>query len=148
MNREIRYNYHSKVVAVWIVKATEGMPDGKLIAFFEKTFLQLFRRTQVSVSEVTLFAILDRVLYNSTEKYPLLGIIQLNDSVLKFSDYGKVEKNFSAAEIKEAFQSLITEFLFIIGNLTGEQLTPYLHAEFNLITKDVLHLKPAKKETL
>jgi hypothetical protein len=129
MTRDLRYKQHSEQVAAWIDWSTSGLKKQHLAEHFEKTILALLNRAQPSVSDLTLAAILERVLYNSTEQFPLLQFIQIINGRWTLDPIQKKLENFDEIEIKKAFHYLITEFLFIIGNLTGEQLTPILHKE-------------------
>jgi hypothetical protein len=95
----------------------------------ETMLTRLYGKAQVSVSDITLKAILDRVLHNSSSLYPLLSAIRIENSGLNFDELNINLRLYTEAEVKAAFHYLMTEFMFIIGKLTGEQLTPLLHKE-------------------
>jgi hypothetical protein len=142
VNREIRYKSHAHAVGVWLQKISSSLTPEQFVNAIEEVFDNLLDKTQITVSEVTLSAVLDRVLYNSCVKYPILNELKLDDAKLNFGGFKKNLKSASQSEIKEAFQYFVTEFLFVIGNLTGEILTPMLYSE--LINN--LPKKPTQKE--
>jgi hypothetical protein len=147
VNREIRYKSHARAVADWLQKFPSSLSREQFINAVEFVFDNVLAKTQITVSEVTLSAVLDRVLYNSCIKYPILSELKLEDAKLNFSGFKKNLKSASHSEIKEAFQYFVTEFLFVIGNLTGEVLTTTLYNELsnNLPKKPIP--KKRKKDT-
>jgi hypothetical protein len=146
VNREIRYKSHARAVADWLRKFPSSLSREQFINAVEFVFENVLAKTQITVSEITLSAVLDRVLYNSCVKYPILSELKLEDAKLNFSGFKKNLKSASHSEIKEAFQYFVTEFLFVIGNLTGEILTPILYNELtnNLPKKS---MQKGKKDT-
>ena len=135
MNRQLRYAYHSETIETWIQKSTGKLSSQNLSEFLELAINDIILKAQTSISEVTVLAILERVLYNSAERYSLLREVKIENDKLQFAMLHPSYKSYSNSEIREAFHYLITEFLFIIGNLTGEQLTPIMHDELKLIKK-------------
>jgi hypothetical protein len=129
MSREIRYKFHSTIVEDWLSLLPVNSNKLKTFEFFEKAFNRVFDKASVSMSEITLSAILDRVLYNSAEQFPLLATLQIKNDCLNFTEFKKTLKKHSEKEMKDAFHYMLTEFLCVIGNVTGEQLTPLLHKE-------------------
>jgi hypothetical protein len=135
MNRELRYKFHSTTVEEWITSLPPKSGKHKIYGKLEKAFIRIFDKAAVSVSEITLIPVLDRILYNSSEKFPLLSKIKISKDRPDFSDLKKSLKKYDEKEIKTAFHYLLTEFLMVLGYLTGEQLTPLLHKEFNEFKK-------------
>jgi hypothetical protein len=135
MNRELRYRFHSRFVENWLAELVESHPKLSLVKILQDILERLYLRTQTAVSPVTLSAILERVLYNSSEQYPILASIQVIDDKADFSRLENAAKAFDRTQTREAIHYLLTEFLFIIGTLTGEQLTPFLHQELENYSK-------------
>ena len=129
MNRELRYTQHSQTIGNWVEKSTRALSKAEKIDLFEKSLLKIVSKCQTSLSEITLGAVLDRVLYNSSEQYPLLLSIHLKGVLLDFDHIRNHLDPVTDSEVNEAFHYLITELFFIIGNITAEQLTPLLLAE-------------------
>lgn len=104
MNRELRYKYHSSAIKSWIDQVPRDMTNSKFLNQIEKNLNAVFEATQVSVSEVTLVAILDRVLYNSAEQYPLLKCVKLVGTSLIFSEITSNDKALKQALLSQSFQ--------------------------------------------
>jgi hypothetical protein len=136
MKREDRLDHHSKFVSDWIRDTTKGLVQEELLLAFEKAFNRLLDGTRISISEVTMDAVLDRILDNCAESYPMMNQVFIEKTRFNFDDLRSELSKHHDEEIKSAFHYLITDFLFVIGNLTGELLTPQLHLE--LLKKDDL----------
>jgi hypothetical protein len=136
MKREDRLEHHSKFVSDWIRSATKGLLQEELLRTFEKAIDRLLAGTRISISEITMDAVLDRILDNCAESYPMMNQVFIEKTRFNFDDLRSEISKHRDEEIKSSFHYLITDFLFVIGNLTGEQLTPQLHLE--LFKKDDL----------
>ncbi len=129
--QDLRYKAHSRAVALWIENAL--LPDNELsshvlVEEFEVLINSLMNTIRMSVGETTITAVADRVLYNSSEHYPVLMKIQLRDHGFDFTKMCDDASLKDLDEIKNAFHYFATELLFIIGKLSGGSLTPGLHA--------------------
>jgi hypothetical protein len=136
MSPEIRYKFHSSAVEGWMTCLPKDLKKQALVELFTSSFKRVLAKASVSISAVTLNPILDRVLYNSSEQFPLLATVKIDKEGLNFADLEKSLKKYDDKQIKRAFHYLITEFFYVIGNLTGEQLTPLLHKELNESSKE------------
>ena len=117
---------HAHRVDVWLKAANRG--PAELLEAFERALNALWGRTLVSLGEITLTAILGRVLYTASERYPVLTSLELGaDGV----DLTKLRATQLRADddLTEAVRFVLIEFLTVLGNLTAEILTPALHAE-------------------
>ena len=141
MTRELRYKSHARTVSLWLQKFPATLTQEEFVGAIEKVFDQALEKTQITISEVTLSAVLDRILYNSAVKFPILNELKLDGAKLKFASLKRHVKSSSNSEIKAAFLYFFTEFFFVIGNLTAEHLTPIL---YNELTND-LPRKSAQK---
>ena len=119
-------NTHQAVVAAWLRRAPGG-PD-ELVRTFEDTFAALWRRSQLTLGDVTLTAIVDRVLHLAGEKFPALGSIALGETGLSWPE---APAGADPARLAEGISFVLVEFLTVLGNLTAEILTPALHAELS-----------------
>ncbi len=129
--QDLRYKAHSRAVALWIENAL--LPDDELNSYvlieeFESLLNSLMDTVRTSVGETTVTAVADRVLYNSSERYPVLAKIQLRDHGFDFTKMRDDSSLKTPEEIKNAFHYFITELLFMIGKLSGGSLTLELHA--------------------
>lgn len=120
---------HGAHVDAWMAQASEGLSREQLVVVFGQGFSALWRRAHQTLGEVTLTAIADRVLYNATEKYPVLSGLALEGAGLRCEELRDRAASLPAEELTAGLRFVLVEFLTVLGNLTAEILTPVLHAE-------------------
>lgn len=124
---------HQAFVAAWLVRAGRGLSSARLVRLFEAALGALYRRCHVTLGEVTLGAILDRVLQNATEKFPHLAALEVGDSGVEFSRLHENAGVLDSAQLALSIRFVLTHFLELLGVLTAEVLTPALHAELSQV---------------
>jgi hypothetical protein len=129
-------NDHSACVDAWMERAAEGLPAARLVQLFERAFDALWRRAHVTLGEVTLGAIVDRVLYSASERHPILATLRLESTGLRCEELAEHAHGLPRAELAEGLRFVLTEFLTVLGNLTAEILTPALHAELSKVAEE------------
>jgi hypothetical protein len=121
---------HAARVDAWLKRSGRGLSPEALLQLFETAFGALWARATITLGEVTLTAIAERVLYNGSEKFPLLASLEIEptggvqSSALR-AQIGSVRE----PQLKETIRFVLVEFLAVLGNLTAEILTPELHSE-------------------
>jgi hypothetical protein len=105
------------------------------VDLFEQAMIALWNRAHVTLGTVTLAAIMDRVLYTATEKFPLLESLKIGTNGVDFGGLREREPAtaMSNSQLAEGFSYVLVEFLSVVGNLTAEILTPALHAELSKV---------------
>ena len=126
-------NIHIRFVSEWMKHATRISPE-ELAGLFEGALTVLWSRTHSALGDITVAAIVDRVLYNAAEKYSALGSLKLDASGINFAEFRHQAGTFNDRELREAIQFVLVEFLTVVGNLTAEILTPALHSELSSVT--------------
>jgi hypothetical protein len=124
---------HRAFVAAWLAQAGEGLSPERLVQLFEAALGALWRRCHITLGEVTLGAVVDRVLQDATEKFPLIAQIEVKESGV---DFARLHANASVLEGEElagGIRFVLTHFLELLGSLTAEILTPALHAELSQV---------------
>jgi hypothetical protein len=124
---------HSKRISAWMAQATVLSSD-QLAQLFEQAIGALWRRAFFTLGDLTLAAIVDRVLYNATEEFPVFGSLKLDANGINCAEFRKQAKDTGDRELTEAIQFILVELLTVIGNLTAEILTPALYSELSTIT--------------
>ena len=124
---------HIRCVSEWMKHASRVSPE-ELAALFEKAMTVLWQRTYSALGDITVAAIVDRVLYNATEKYSALGSLKLDTSGINFAEFRHHSGSINDRELREAIQFVLVELLTVVGNLTAEILTPALHSELSSVT--------------
>lgn len=106
-----------------------GLPAGRLLQAFEQGFAALWGRANRTLANVTLVAILERVLYVATEKYPFLCALKVEANGLCCQELQARAASLEHDQLTQAVRFVLVEFLTVLGNLTAEILTPVLHSE-------------------
>lgn len=91
-------------------------------------FAAIWQRAQVTLGDVTLTAIANRVLYETAVKHPVLAGLKLEGGRLNSQDVGQRLAEVDREPLAVGVRFALAEFLTLLGTLTGEILTPTLHA--------------------
>ena len=127
---------HSSEIDAWIKQNSSGLSCEQLLAFFGKAIESTQKRTATILSEVTLTAIMDRVLSTSQKRFPLLSGVQIRSSGISVASLMPQAKDLKPEEIEAAFRFLLIELLTLLGHLTAEVLTETLYQELFKVTAD------------
>ena len=119
---------HQAAVTAWVQRVAQGRSVESLIPAFEGMFAALWQRSHLTLGEVTLTAILERVLHNATEQFPLLASIEVDTSGPRVGVL-RSQPGLHRDPVVAAIGFVLVEFLTVLGNLTAQILTPALHAE-------------------
>jgi len=122
---------HAAYVEAWLAGAAKTLEPAQRVALFERALSALWRRTEVTLGEVTLTAIIDRVLYTASEVHPFLSALKVEPTGICFDGFR--ELGAQHASLSEAVRLVLVEFLTVLGHLTDEILTPALHAELSKV---------------
>ena len=122
---------HAAVVEAWLDGAGPLEP-AQLVALFERALSALWQRAEITLGQVTLTAIVDRVLYTATETHPFLSALKIDQGGVCFDGFRGVGAQH--ADLAQAVHLVLVEFLRVLGHLTDEILTPALHAELSKVT--------------
>jgi hypothetical protein len=128
---------HGARVDAWLEHAAQGLPVERLVGAFETAFAALWRRAHLTLGDVTLSAITDRVLYVAAEHYPIFAAITLDGAGMRWDGFRQRAGTQPVTEIVAGMRFVLLEFLTVLGKLTGEVLTPPLHAELEALTSSV-----------
>jgi len=122
-------NNHRARVDAWMGRAAKEAGPEWLFDGFEQAFGAIWRRARATLGDVTLTAILDRVLYNAAERFPLLLPLEVDASGLRSDKLRERAGSLHRDQLAAAIRFILVEFLTLLGKLTAEILTPALHAE-------------------
>jgi hypothetical protein len=124
---------HAAYVAAWWTEAARGLPPALLISLFERATSALWQRVRVTLGEVTLAAIVDRVLYTASENYPFLSTLKVDETGIRFDEFRQEEAVQRDGRLTAAVLFVLAELLTVLGHLTDEILTPALHTELSKV---------------
>jgi hypothetical protein len=120
---------HGDCVDSWMERATNGLPPDRQLQAFDGGFAVLWNRANRTLADVTLMAILDRVLHVAAEQYPFLCELKVEANGLCCRHMHAHADGLDRAQLVAGIRFVLVEFLTVLGNLTAEILTPALHSE-------------------
>lgn len=123
---------HAACVRAWL-NGNTGLESAQLAALFEQALEHLWRRALQTLGEITLTAIVDRVLYTASERYPVLSALKVEGAQIRFEAFRQQDWSLYSRQLPEAIRFTLVEFLTVLGNLTAEILTAALHAELSKV---------------
>ncbi len=135
--RAMQDSFHRQRVDAWMERHTTALRAPELAQLLGLALGALWDRANVTLGEVTLVAIFHRVLSNTKRKFPVMAALRLEPKTETFSDLaagGSSAASLDRAELARAMQFVLTELLTVLGTLTGEILTPALHAELSTVS--------------
>ncbi|WP_162159619.1 hypothetical protein [Cystobacter fuscus] len=126
-------NIHEEAVTAWRAGWAGSLAQTALLDLFERALDALWQRAHMSLGEMTLMAIVDRVLHQGGEKYPHLAQLKVETSGVHFGELRHSAQELDRVMLEESLVFLVYELLRVFGSLTGEILTPGLHAELHKV---------------
>jgi len=91
---------------------------------YHQAFGAIRERAHRTLGDVTLTAIVDRVLLEAAERFPMLTALTLNATRLRDEDLQERAVHFGQGHLEEAIRFVLVELLRVLGHLTAEVLTP------------------------
>jgi hypothetical protein len=122
-------SHHAERVDDWLRELPEDLSLDELMGRFESMFGTLWKRAHQTLGEVTLTAILDRVVFLASESHPLASELEIGPHGLSCRKLLGRSREFESEQARRVMRHVTTQFLSLLGNLTAEILTPALHAQ-------------------
>jgi hypothetical protein len=129
-------NSDAVCVDVWLQRVapnSHSLTAECFLQLFERALDGVWREAQESLGEVTLTAIATRVLFMSKERFPGLSGISIKAGGIFLDELRERSSTLSAHELREPLRFLLIELLRVLGVLTANVLTPWLHAELSKV---------------
>ncbi len=120
---------HATRVDDWLRELPKDLTLDELMSRFEVMFGALWRRAHQTLGEVTLTAILDRVLFLARDTHPLVAELEIGRNGVSCRKLFGRSREFESQQVVSAMRYVTIQFLRLLGNLTAEILTPALHAQ-------------------
>ena len=136
---------HAARVRAWFEPAASGLHPGAVLELLEQAFAAIYARAGQTLGEVTLGAIVERVLLTAGEQYPWLGGLKVEAGSLQGEGLRK-GPDAGADAASAAAQFVLTELLTVLGNLTGDILTPALHDELARVGRSRRQAEGAERQ--
>jgi hypothetical protein len=123
---------HAALVDAWLKRSAKDLSPEDLLRLFEAALGALWARTKITLGEVTLTAIAGRVLYNTSEAFPIFSSLRVEPTGgIPFRELRDRITSEHGPEVMEGIRFVLVEFLTVLGNLTAEILTQELHSELS-----------------
>lgn len=127
---------HSPFVDAWMAGIGRGLPSEHLVRIFEHALVAMWQRCRVTLGEVTLGAIVDRVLHHASETFPVLAPLKVEPTGVVFDHLRENAGTLDRDQLSEGIRFVLIHFLGLLGTLTAEVLTPALYAELSRVALD------------
>src|SRR5690606_28099163 len=95
-------------------------PPQQTIDAFENAFGRLWQRARQTLGDITLIAIADRVLYTASRQYGVLDAVSIGNGGLELDKLRERADETEGAELLQAAQFVLTEFLTVLGKLVAD----------------------------
>ena len=118
---------HAACVDAWLATIVSNPSSSELIELFDRALRNLWERSVRTLGVVTLRAIVERILVTTAQSHPLLSELWVDADGLHV-DLLYRSKAVSTPELRAAIRATLIEQLTVTGELTGEILSPALHA--------------------
>jgi hypothetical protein len=126
------HSEHAAHVDTWIARLPKHLTPEQMVSAFEQGFSALWRRTSRTLGDVTVSAIVERGLHDVSANIPLLTALKVENGVgVQFAGLRRNIRPENVDQLREGMRSTFIHLLTIIGNLTGDILTPALHVELS-----------------
>lgn len=137
---------HKACVDAWMDRTGKGAPSELLVQGFEEAFTALWRRAHQTLGDVTLTAIVDRVLFSGVGRFPILSELKVETTGLRCEGLRRNARHVLPGDLENAIKFVLVEFLTVLGDLTAHILTLALHAELSSIAPRGRRRKDTKSE--
>ena len=121
-------NYHFQLIDQWASNVLIQTPREQILLVYDKAFSRIWSKAELTLGNVTLQAVTDRVVSVTEEEFPWLVPIDHNRGGINLKGACERTLSVSAEELKIGLGFLLGEFLTVLGNLTAEVISSKLHA--------------------
>lgn len=118
---------HAAHVDAWMAEAAHGLNREQQLELFQRAMAALLQRARPTLGDVTLTAILDRVVHVAAGEHAFLALLRIDDTGLRFEGLRAGAAQLSPNEVAAAMRTVVVGFLTLLGSLTADILTPALH---------------------
>jgi hypothetical protein len=127
---------HDACVNAWMAQVAKGASAERLVRVFERGFTALWHRARQTLGDFTLTAIVDRVLYTATARYPALSTLGTEAGGLQYGELHEHAGGMDRDQLADGIRFVLVEFLTVLGHLTAEILSPALHETLAKVAPD------------
>jgi hypothetical protein len=136
---------HSRCVNMWLARAVASAPGPRVIDAFETAFSALWQRAHLTLGEVTLAAIVTRVLCSAENEFSFLSALKLHEAKIDCAQLRATAPRLRHEQLVDGIRFVLVELLTVVGNLTADILTPAFHAELCNASPEVPEPSPGER---
>lgn len=125
---------HAAHVDAWLAREARDLPPAQFMRLVALGLDTIWQRTAVTLGEVTLVAIAERVLNDVTARFPCFGALMVEPTGIQCRELIEHIADTRESEVREGARFMLVELLTVLGSLTAEILTPDLHAQLAEVT--------------
>jgi hypothetical protein len=129
-------NPHETFVADWVERVARDLTTAQYLQLFERALDALWQRSHRTLGDVTLTAIIERVLATARERFPWVSWIDVSPAGVRFHGVQERASVLGAAEVADGMRFVLGEFLTLLGSLTAEILTPALQVALSAVSPE------------
>jgi hypothetical protein len=123
-------------------RATAGRNQPQLVHLLERALNALYASARKVLGEVTLAAIVDRVLFTAAERHAFLADLRFESSSISAKKLLERSPAPDESALRDAMRFVLIEMLTVLGNLTAELLTPAFYSELSSLEELVPLVPP------
>ncbi|RPJ75536.1 MAG: sensor histidine kinase, partial [Alphaproteobacteria bacterium] len=116
-----QYSHHEHINS-WLEQVSKDLPSERLASLFGETLTNISKHSLVALNKITLMAIVKRVLYQSSEKHPVLSRLNVESTGISTDQFIDQFGQIDSSELSEAFHYFMDELLTVLGDLTADIL--------------------------
>lgn len=120
---------HAAHVDAWLDQEGRDADVGRLLELLDEGISRLWGRALLTLGEITLAAIADRVMYAAAQRHPILKGMKIGPTGIGAPRLAEHDGELTREVVDTMARYLLTELLTVIGTLTADILTPALYAE-------------------
>ncbi len=117
---------HARAVDAWLGSAIPGLTGDAVLTAFDGAFRAVWMRAHVPLGEITLAAVMERVLHDAATRHTFLSAVVLEPDGIRLDALAGNSRNDDLTV--RALRGVLVEFLKVLANLTDDIITPSLHA--------------------
>ena len=130
---------HERIVAAtdaWLATAVKtDATSAAVLAVWEQVVVLLWRRAALTLGEVTLAVIFERVVMDVAEVHPVVAHVTLGDSEPDVRALHAAGATVDAKHLRAGLRDFVIFYLSLIDALTGGILTPVLRKELEKVVR-------------
>lgn len=134
-DRAVDRRRHEICVRAWLHEAVDAKATPSTRAAVLRLGIHaVWQRARRTIGDVTLSAILHRVVTMGCRRFPELARIDMEMREMPNPTWDELIEPSIAADVSSALELVLVELLTVLGRLTGNALTTVVHAELRRTT--------------